>query len=205
MNLTGATETGVLTRLPAGAKLAVLFGVSILLFVLGSTTALALLAGLVLAVALVFCRAALVLWLRSWVLIATIALVVAWTAYAEGATAATVTALRLGTLSVLATIVTATTTIGQFMDTITRLLRPLERLGIANARDVALAIGLVIRFVPEVLARYHAVADAHRARALKPRPATIIVPLVIGTLKSADEIASAIDARGIRSQPDMHS
>ncbi|RYD46046.1 MAG: energy-coupling factor transporter transmembrane protein EcfT, partial [Sphingomonadales bacterium] len=97
-------------------------------------------------------------------------------------------------------VVTATTTIGEFIETITAMARPLERLGIANARDIGLAIGLVIRFVPEVQARYVAVADAHRARGLKLRFSTVLVPLVIGTLQSADDIADAIDARCIRAE-----
>ena len=51
---------------------------------------------------------------------------------------------------------------------------------------------------PEVLGRYQAIRDAHDARGLKVRPMTLAVPLIILTLKNADDIAAAIDARGIR-------
>jgi biotin transport system permease protein len=198
MILEATGGTGALHRLPAAAKLLALFGLSGLLFALTSPLALLSSAGLVLAVCLIFCRAALLRWLTSWVLLVTIAAVGAWTAYAEGAEAALIVLTRLGTLTLFATLVTTTTSIGAFIAVITALARPLEKIGIANARDIGLAIGLTIRFVPDVQARYQAIADAHRARGLRLRPGTLIVPLVIGTLQNAEEIASAIDARGIR-------
>lgn len=105
---------------------------------------------------------------------------------------------RLSALVLLAAAVTATTSISAFMDEITRLLTPLERFGFVRAADVSLAVGLVIRFVPEIFARYGEIADAHRARGLPIRPLTTLVPLIILTLKDADTIAMAIDARGFR-------
>ncbi|MFJ1307596.1 CbiQ family ECF transporter T component [Agrobacterium sp. P15N1-A] len=115
-------------------------------------------------------------------------------------THATVNLLRLTALALLATAVTITVSISQFMNEITLAAAPLERLGLVKAADIGLAVGLVVRFVPEIVNRYHAVRDAHRARGLPVRMATIIVPLVIMTLKDADAIADAIDARGFRGQ-----
>lgn len=109
-------------------------------------------------------------------------------------------ALRLMALVLFAAAVTATTTISAFMDEITILLSPLERLGWLKAADVSLALGLVLRFVPDIFARYQAIREAHRARGLPVRPLTIIGPLIILTLKDADTIAAAIDARGFRRQ-----
>ncbi len=113
---------------------------------------------------------------------------------------AVVTVLRLTTLMMLAATVTATTTIQAFMETVARAASPLERLGLVRAADIGLAVGLVVRFVPEILARYHAIREAHAARGLKPRVTTILGPLIISTLKDADNISAAIDARGIRGQ-----
>ncbi|HUH48989.1 MAG TPA: CbiQ family ECF transporter T component, partial [Mycoplana sp.] len=107
---------------------------------------------------------------------------------------------RLTALVLLAAAVTATTTISAFMDEITRLLRPLERFGFIRAADVSLAVGLVLRFTPEILARYADIRDAHRARGLRVRPLGILLPLIILTLKDADTVAMAIDARGFRRQ-----
>ncbi len=108
--------------------------------------------------------------------------------------------LRLMALVLFAAAVTATTTISAFMDEITILLTPFERLGWLRAADVSLALGLVLRFVPDIFARYEAIREAHRARGLPIRPLTIIGPLIILTLKDADTIAAAIDARGFRRQ-----
>eukprot|EP00913_Durusdinium_trenchii_P026889 g25224.t1 len=109
-----------------------------------------------------------------------------------------VTLFRLLALSALASLVTATTTTGDFIAVITRAAAPLERIGVMRAADLGLSIGLVIRFVPEILSRYEAIREAHRARGIRPRPSSLLVPLIIGTLRSADEIAAAIDARDIR-------
>ncbi|MBZ7920717.1 energy-coupling factor transporter transmembrane protein EcfT [Ensifer adhaerens] len=119
--------------------------------------------------------------------------------YLSFAEVATLT-LRLMALVLFAAAVTATTTISAFMDEVTILLTPLERLGLVRAADVSLALGLVLRFVPDIFARYEAIREAHRARGLPVRPLTIIGPLIILTLKDADTIAAAIDARGFRRQ-----
>lgn len=111
---------------------------------------------------------------------------------------AVVTVLRLVALVLFAATVTATTSIAAFMDEITALAAPLERLGLLKAADIGLAVGLVVRFVPEILDRYRAIREAHEARGIKIRIATTLVPLIILTLRDADNIAAAIDARGIR-------
>ena len=139
-------------------------------------------------------------WIRLRPILFTIVVVALFTLLVDTAHQAALVLLRLTGLMMLAAAVTATTGIGQFMDEITWLARPLERLGLLKASDIGLSVGLVIRFVPEVLSRYHALRDAHHARGLKPRPLTLAVPMIILTLRSADEIASAIDARGLRGQ-----
>ncbi|NNG74108.1 energy-coupling factor transporter transmembrane protein EcfT [Rhizobium laguerreae] len=106
--------------------------------------------------------------------------------------------LRLTALMLLAATVTATTSITAFIDEVTALARPLERTGWVQADDIGLALGLVLRFVPEIVGRYQAIREAHKARGLKVRPTTLLAPLIILTLKDADNIAAAIDARGIR-------
>ena len=113
---------------------------------------------------------------------------------------ATITLFRLSALTLLATAITASVSISQFMDEITAALRPLEKLGLARAADVGLAVGLVVRFVPEVISRYHTLKDAHRARGNRVKLHSLLVPLIIMTLKDADAIADAIDARGFRGQ-----
>lgn len=131
---------------------------------------------------------------------ATIAAVAVFNFAFNSADEAIVTLLRLTALMLFAATVTATVTVAGFIDEITAFARPLERLGILQAADIGLAAGLVIRFVPEILNRYAAISEAHAARGLKVHFLTVLTPLIILTLRDADNIAAAIDARGFRRQ-----
>lgn len=113
---------------------------------------------------------------------------------------ALITTLRLVAILFLAAAVTASNTIADFMAAVTDLARPLEKLGLLKAADLGLAFGLVLRFVPEIAARYEALKEAHAARGIPLKLSRMLGPLIISTLKDADRIAEAIDARGIRGQ-----
>lgn len=193
-----------LHRLPPGLKLLLLLAVSLALFLTRSPLHLG-----VAATAGVLLYASLGIgWRQSWLrlrpILLTIAIVALATLLLESVEDGIVALLRLTTLMLVAAAVTATTPVGAFIDAVTRAAVPLEKLGLVRASDIGLSVGLVIRFVPEVISRYQALRTAHQARGLKVRPTTMIVPLIIQTLKSADEIAAAIDARGIRGQKRSH-
>lgn len=111
---------------------------------------------------------------------------------------AAVLGLRILTLVFAAAAVTATTPLAEMMAVVDRVARPLEKLNLLRPGDAGLAFGLCLRFVPDILSRYEALREAHRARGLKVRVLTLLGPLIILTLKQADEVASAIDARGLR-------
>jgi len=189
-----------LHRLSPRAKLLALMAISILLFLTRSPW---LLSGAVIAGGLIYLRLGMPLAkalarLRSVLL--TIAIVALFSFAVNSAEDALVALLRLTALTLFAAAVTATTGVGDFIDEITLAARPLEKLKILQAADIGLAVGLVIRFVPEILNRYAAIREAHQARGLPLRPLTLAVPLIILTLKDADNIAAAIDARGFRRQ-----
>jgi biotin transport system permease protein len=189
-----------LHRLWPRVKLIGLAAVSVLLFWLHSPVALGIAAIASLAILSSLRLGWSEVWSRLRPLVLTLVLVSLFTLVFNGASDALVVFLRLGSLMLLAAAVTATTGIGDFIDEITLAATPLERLGLLRAADLGLAIGLVIRFVPEVVSRYQTIREAHLARGLKVQPLTVAVPLIILTLRSADEIAAAIDARGIRRQ-----
>lgn len=198
MNTLYVTGNSLLHRLSARAKLIALAATGIALIVLASP----LLLGISTLAAIALYASVGIGWRQSWLrlrpVFLTIFVVAIFALLVNSPEEAAVTLLRLTTLVLLAAAVTATTGIGEFVDEITLAARPLERLGLVRASDIGLAVGLVIRFVPEVLGRYQAIRDAHDARGLKARPLTLAVPLIILTLKNADDIAAAIDARGIR-------
>ncbi|WJH39188.1 energy-coupling factor transporter transmembrane protein EcfT [Aliirhizobium terrae] len=189
-----------LHRLSPGVKLATLAVVSLGLFSIKAPLVLAIAATAGLAGHLLLRISPRQIWLRLRPFALIIVVVALFTAIlnspAEGLTAF----FRLAALALFASLVTATTTTGDFIDVITKAASPLERIGLVKAQDVGLSIGLVVRFVPEIVGRYEAIRDAHHARGLKLHPLSVAVPLIITTLRSADEIASAIDARGIRRQ-----
>ena len=131
-------------------------------------------------------------------LMVSIAILFAFNLLVNSAEIATIAALRLLALMFVAASVTASTPVSAFIAEITRLARPLERLGLLKAADLGLAVGLTLRFLPEIVARYQAIRDAHAARGLTVKFHTVMIPLVILTLRDADQIATAIDARGVR-------
>ena len=187
-----------LHRMPVRSKLLLLFVAAIGLFLISN---LRLLAPALLLAALVYLSTGIGLaeaFRRTRFVLFTVLLVAAMNWLVHSPLEALAVFCRLSALVLLAAAVTATTGISAFMDEIARLIAPLERFGFVRAADVSLAVGLVIRFVPEIFARYRDIADAHRARGLPVRPLTTLVPLIILTLKDADTIAMAIDARGFR-------
>lgn len=68
-------------------------------------------------------------------------------------------------------------------------------LGADIAEKTGLAFSLALRFIPMVRATYQEVREAQKARGLGRDWQALITPTMIRTLKSADEIAQAIDAR----------
>lgn len=187
-----------LHRIPVRGKLIVLFAAAIVLFLLSDlrllVPALGLSVMLYFSTGIGFVEAV----RRTRFVLFTVLLVAAANTVFQSPHEGAVVFCRLSTLVLLAAAVTATTGISAFMDEITRLIAPLDQFGFVRAADVSLAVGLVIRFVPEIFARYGEISAAHKARGLPVRPLTLLVPLIILTLKDADTIAMAIDARGFR-------
>ena len=104
--------------------------------------------------------------------------------------------LRLFTLVLAALVVSMTTPLTQMMQVVVWLLGPLQRLGWVNAEKVALGFGLTLRLIPELGVQWQDIRVAQRARGLTRSPLTMGVPMLLRTLRRADEIAEAIDARG---------
>lgn len=130
------------------------------------------------------------LWSTKWIvllLVATQAVFVSWES------AATVTA-RVIAVVLLAGLVTTTTRTEDLLDALERVLRPLRRVGVDSAR-VAFVLSLTIAAVPVVASLAGRVAEAHRARGLRPGPRAVVSLLVLA-LRHADDVGDAITARG---------
>ncbi|MFE7607295.1 energy-coupling factor transporter transmembrane component T family protein [Streptomyces celluloflavus] len=187
--------TSPLHRVPAGWKLAVLLLCGVAVFLTRSVTLLGPAAGLALVLLLTVRapREQLARQLRGplWILAA----VVAVAALTESGHAALVVGLRLVILLLTALSVTLTTRTSELQGVLEVMLRPLDRAGLVNAPAVALAVSLALRFIPEVFQQFQEIREAQAARGLRGSPLALVVPLVIRVLRSAEDIAAAIDAR----------
>ena len=117
-------------------------------------------------------------------------------AWSQGVFQASEMVLRLLTLVLAALLVSMTTPLTQMMQVVVWLLVPFQRLGWVDADRVALSVGLTLRFIPELGVQWQEIREAQLARGLTPSPLTMGVPMLLRTLRRADEIAEAIDARG---------
>ena len=112
--------------------------------------------------------------------------------------------LRFALVIVLGAVMMATTTPTALTDAIGSLLSPLRRFGV-HTQEIALVLSLALRFLPTLAREAHAVIDAQSARggdietgspAKRLRALTaIVVPVFAGTLRHADNLALALDAR----------
>lgn len=99
-------------------------------------------------------------------------------------------------LVLLAGLVTLTTRTDAMVDALVTLLRPSRRLGVDPER-IGLLVALGIRCVPVVVGLAEEVRDAQRARGLTASPRAFAVPLVVRSLRHADALGEALQARGV--------
>jgi biotin transport system permease protein len=99
-------------------------------------------------------------------------------------------------LVLLAALVTLTTRTADLGDAIVRVLAPLRLLGVDPQR-IGLLLALGIRSVFVVAQIAEEVRDAQRARGLTASPRAYAVPLIIRSLRHADELGEALAARGV--------
>lgn len=189
-----ARRPSVLSAVPPAARFGFLFLAGIGLYLITSP----LLLGCLLAaavVALLLSRAPDRTLLRTvGGLVIIIGVVVIMTGFTLGRPAAVLSGLRLMTLCLFAYAISLVTTFTEMLAVFDRVLAPTRRLGLDPAR-ISLALSLTVRFIPEIRTRYLQVREAQYARGLQHRPVATLVPLIIRTLQSAEQIAEAIDAR----------
>ena len=185
----------LLHRQPAGRKLALLIAAGIGLFLVKSPIILA--AAAVAAAALLLSVRPPPAQIRRQLFGPFLVLAAIFIAAAllDGLRPACIVLLRLAALILLASAVTLSTRTSEMLEACEKALHPLERIGLLNAARVSLAVSLVLRFVPEIFRHYHEIREAQAARGLHGNPVALVVPLLVRTLRAADDIAAAIDAR----------
>lgn len=190
-----APGASALHRLPAGPKLGALVAASLALFAIPSTmfalAAVPLAFAVYLSTGLGFRR--LVSELRGTAML--LAFVFIFHVLAGSPEDGVAAVARFASLILLAAAVTLTTPVSEMAALVERLLGPLAPLGV-NPAKVGLAIALAIRFIPLIAEEYRQIREAQAARGLQRNLLALVVPLVIRTLKAADDLADAIEARG---------
>jgi biotin transport system permease protein len=101
---------------------------------------------------------------------------------------------RMGAAVGAANLVTMTTRLADMQAVVARAARPLAP--ILPPQALALAVALMIRFVPVMLQRWEALAMAYRARSDRRGNWRIAMPAVLAALDDAEHVADALRARG---------
>lgn len=115
----------------------------------------------------------------------------------SGVSIAAFVVIRLAALILLASLVTLTTRASDMIDTITRALGFLRPIGV-NPAKIGLAISLALRFIPVLAQITQEVREAQKTRGLERSVIAVAMPVAIRTIKMADDISDAIEARGYR-------
>ena len=102
---------------------------------------------------------------------------------------------RFVALLLLASLVTLTTPVSAMIDAIEKGIGWVRVFGV-NPAKISLGFSLALRFIPVVAKIVSEVREAQRARGLERSIIAIALPVIIRTLKMADDVANAIEARG---------
>jgi biotin transport system permease protein len=192
-------------RTPAGWKLLVLAGLSVLVFAVPTLPVVcgALVAVVVLGLAVARLPAAVLARQGRTVLWWLVGLFVLHSLLTDVPTG-TLTVLRLLTLVLAAAVVTATTRVTEMIAVVERICRPLEWVGVRPAR-IGLVIAMALRFIPLISERADRIREAQAARGGSVRGlrglTTLVVPLLVQVLQLAHTVSEALDARGADDVP----
>ena len=182
--------------IPAGTKMAALCLWTALLFQLDSLPALGLAAAATAALPLtcgtVFAMTSAKLLRPLWPFVLIVAL---WHLWRNDPTGGAAVILRLITAVAAANFVTMTTRLTDMIAIIATLARPLAALGLSPP-VLALAVALVIRFIPVTLLKAGIITQAFRARSARRPGWRVLVPVLLATLDDAETVAEALRARG---------
>ena len=133
-------------------------------------------------------------WLQIRALVPLLVIIFIFQALLDHWTVGVLMVIRFLILILLASLLTLTTRVSAMIETIETTMRPFERFGV-NPTKVSLAISLSIRFLPLIAQKFEEVREAQKTRGLGGSIVATAVPLIIRTLRMADDTADALEAR----------
>lgn len=185
----------LLHRAPAGAKLAGIVVLALLISLWPHTGITIAIAGLLVvglyALAL-FPPSVLLgqLWLAKWVVVLMVATQLVFLTPWD----ALLNTVRVVSIVLLAGLLTLTTRSEALLTALEAALKPFERLGV-DARRVGLTLSLTISMLPVVADIARRVREAQQARGVRIG-FRVVVPILVLALRHADDVADALSARG---------
>lgn len=196
LSLTSPVETPA-HRWPAGAKLAGLALMTVVLFLPAPGWQALALAAVTLGIAALTAR----LWglFPSWIrlfrpLWPFALLLVIWHGVTRTPLDGAVILIRMAAALGAANLVTMTTRLADLQAVVLWLARPLSPL--LPPKALALAIALMLRFIPVMADRAAQLSAAWRARSPRKPRVRLMAPLALSALEDADHVAEALRARG---------
>lgn len=200
MNWLKRPGSSPLHRLTVGPKLLILLGLITLLAVF-ATNPVAILAATALTTALYkiafpadgVTTLAKQFWALKWLILI---IVIPQLIFGAAWLPVTTNAMRLTIAITLATLFTLTTKHEDMLAAIERAVLPLKRFGI-KPETVSLTIAMTINAIPMILKFAAQTKEAQAARGAKPSITLMTVPLLVASLKYADDFAEALAARGV--------
>jgi len=103
--------------------------------------------------------------------------------------------LKIMVMIMAADLVTATTPIQAILNCVQKLIGPIcQRIG-RDPRKISLAVALMIRFMPVLVAQWQAQRDAWSARSYRKPSLRLLTPFVTRALSRTDQIAESLQAR----------
>lgn len=110
-----------------------------------------------------------------------------------------VSVTRLLLMIMLADLVTVTTPMQEMLRVAAPILRPLQCFGL-DPKKLALAVALVIRFIPLLLNQWQSQREAFMARSQRRPGLGLLIPFMSQALRRTDQIAESITARQLNSR-----
>ncbi|KIN65379.1 Cobalt transport protein [Sulfitobacter noctilucae] len=195
ISLTSPVETAA-HHWPAGRKLALLCGATLVLFAVQSLGLQALiLCGVVVLYALPGVQFAKAGAARLRVLWPFVLLIIVWHAVIGDLAGGLALVLRMLSAVALANLVTMTTRLSDMMGVMRWMLAPLARLGFP-VRRAELAAALMIRFAPVLAEKGRLLTLAWHARSARRPGWRVLIPFAVVAIDDAEHVAEALRARG---------
>lgn len=191
--------TSVIHRLPAGAKIFVVIGFSL---VVGCVRTVPIAIG-ALVVAIILWASAALSWrtlMGLWPLVFVVGPMAGYHVWRGNPMLAFMMPAGLIGVVIVATVVSRTTSTTDITDLVTR--ASARVIGVRAATIVALTISLTLRMIPVLLELIAQTRSAVTARGATPTPSRVFLPVVLRATKFALDTADALDARGALDEDD---